>query len=253
MSSRRKFICGNWKMHKTIAEAVALVRELGGRLSGAQAQVAVAPPFTALSAVKAALKGSPVQLFAQNCHFEKQGAFTGEVGAPMLAELGCDGVILGHSERRQLFGETDEGVNRKLKAALEAKLHAIVCVGETLQEREAGRTWEVVSRQVRGAFAGLQAPDVGRCTIAYEPVWAIGTGKTATTAQAQEVHAQIRSLLRELSSASIAESVRIQYGGSVKPENAAELLAQQDIDGALVGGASLKADDFARIVGGAKP
>ena len=250
---RRKFVCGNWKMHKTAAEAVALVRELKGSLGASKAQVAVAPPFTALAAVKAALEGSPVQLFAQNCHFEKQGAFTGEVSAPMLAELGCDGVILGHSERRQLFGETDEGVNRRIKAALEAKLHPIVCVGETLQEREAGRTWEVVSRQVRGAFASLSGESLGRCTVAYEPVWAIGTGRTATTAQAQEVHAQIRALLRELSSAPAAEAVRIQYGGSVKPENAAELLAQQDIDGALVGGASLKADDFARIVGGAKP
>jgi triosephosphate isomerase len=253
MSSRRKFVCGNWKMHKTSAEAVALVRELAGKLGATNAQVAVAPPFTALAAVKSALQGSSMELFAQNCHFEKQGAFTGEVSAPMLAEIGCDGVILGHSERRQLFGETDESVNRKIKSALEARLHPIVCVGETLQEREAGRTWDVVSRQVRGAFAGISAENVGRCTIAYEPVWAIGTGKTATTAQAQEVHGQIRGLLREIASPQVADAVRIQYGGSVKPENARELLAQQDIDGALVGGASLKADDFARIVGGAKP
>ena len=249
--ARRKFVCGNWKMHKTSSEAVALVRELRQRLN-TQAQVAVAPPFTALAKVKEALVGSPIQLFGQNCHWEKQGAFTGEVSAPMLAELGCDGVILGHSERRQLFGETDESVSRKLKAALEAQLHPIVCVGETLQEREATRTWEVVSRQVRGAFAGLGADAIGRCTIAYEPVWAIGTGKTATTAQAQEVHGLIRGLLRELAGAAVAEAVRIQYGGSVKPENAAELLSQPDIDGALVGGASLKAEDFARIVAGAK-
>ena len=247
--ARRKFVCGNWKMHKTSAEAVQLVRELRDRLK-TQAQVAVAPPFTALAAVKQALQGSPIQLFAQNCHQEKQGAFTGEVSAPMLAELGCDGVILGHSERRQLFGETDEGVNRKLRAALDAKLHPIVCVGETLQEREAGRTWEVVSRQVRGAFAGMGGDAVGRCTVAYEPVWAIGTGKVATTAQAQEVHGQIRGLLRELAGAAVADSVRIQYGGSVKPDNAADLLGQQDIDGALVGGASLKAEDFARIIPG---
>src|SRR5438132_7548237 len=246
--ARRKFICGNWKMHKTASEAVALVRELRQRLN-TQVQVAVAPPFTALAPVKAALQGSPIQLFAQTCHHEKQGAFTGEISAPMLAELGCDGVILGHSERRQFFGETDEGVNRKLRAALEAGLHPIVCVGETLHEREAGRTWEVVSRQVRGALAGIE---VAKITIAYEPVWAIGTGKTATTAQAQEVHGQIRGLLRELAG-SAAESVRIQYGGSVKPDNAADLLSQPDIDGALVGGASLKADDFARIVAGAKP
>jgi triosephosphate isomerase len=238
-------------MHKTSAEAVQLVRELREKVK-TQAQVAVAPPFTALAAVKKELQGSAIQMFGQNCHHEKQGAFTGEVSAPMLAEVGCDGVILGHSERRQYFAETDEGVNRKLRAALEANLHPIVCVGETLQEREAGRTWEVVSRQVRGALAGFGADQVGRCTLAYEPVWAIGTGKTATTAQAQEVHAQIRALLRELSGVPVAEAVRIQYGGSVKPENAAELLGQPDIDGALVGGASLKADDFARIIAGAR-
>ncbi|HUJ26918.1 MAG TPA: triose-phosphate isomerase [Myxococcales bacterium] len=249
--TRKKFICGNWKMHKTSSEALALVRELRQRVN-TTAQVAVAPPFTALSKVKEALVGSPIQLFAQNCHHEKQGAFTGEVSAAMLAELGCDGVILGHSERRQYFGETDEGVNRKLKAALEAQLHPIVCVGETLQEREASRTWEVVSRQVRGALAGLAGEQIAKLTLAYEPVWAIGTGKTATTAQAQEVHGQIRGLLRELAGGA-ADAVRIQYGGSVKPDNAAELLAQPDIDGALVGGASLKAEDFARIVGGAKP
>ncbi|MGE5049576.1 MAG: triose-phosphate isomerase [Deltaproteobacteria bacterium] len=250
--TRRKFVCGNWKMHKTTAEAVALVRELRQRLD-TQIQVAVAPPFTALSKVKEALAGSSIQLFAQNCHHEKQGAFTGEISASMLAELGCDGVILGHSERRQYFGETDEGVNRKLRAALEAQLHPIVCVGETLQEREANRTWEVVSRQVRGAFAGIEAAQVGRCTVAYEPVWAIGTGKVATTAQAQEVHGQLRGLLREIASAQVAEAVRIQYGGSVKADNARDLLSQPDIDGALVGGASLKADDFAKIVAGARP
>jgi triosephosphate isomerase len=248
--TRRPFICGNWKMHKTSAEAVQLVRELKQKVK-TQAQVAVAPPFTALAAVKQALQGSAIQLFAQNCHHEKQGAFTGEVSAPMLAEIGCDGVILGHSERRQLFGETDESVNRKIRGALDARLHPIVCVGETLQEREAKRTWEIVSRQVRGAFAGMGGDAVGACTIAYEPVWAIGTGKTATTAQAQEVHAQIRALLRELAGAQIADAVRIQYGGSVKPDNAKDLLDQPDIDGALVGGASLKGEDFANIIRGA--
>jgi len=248
---RRKFVCGNWKMHKTAAEAGQLVRELRQRLD-TQVQVAVAPPFTALAAARQALQGSSIQLFAQNCHHEKQGAFTGEVSAPMLKELGCDGVILGHSERRQYFGETDEGVNKKLRAALEAQLHPIVCVGETLQEREANRTWEVVSRQVKGAFAGLGGEAIGRCTLAYEPVWAIGTGKTATTAQAQEVHGLIRGLLRDLAGPQVAEAVRIQYGGSVKPENAADLLGQPDIDGALVGGASLKAEDFARIIAGAR-
>jgi len=249
--ARRKFVCGNWKMHKTVGEAVQLVRELRAAVK-TQAQVAVAPPFTAISAVKKELHGSGIEVFAQNCHHEKQGAFTGEVSAMMVADAGCDGVILGHSERRQYFGETDEGVNRKLRAALEARLHPIVCVGETLQEREAGRTWEVVSRQVRGGLAGLAAEQIARCTLAYEPVWAIGTGKTATTAQAQEVHAQIRGLLRELAGDRIGDAIRIQYGGSVKPENAADLLSQPDIDGALVGGASLKADDFARIIAGAR-
>ena len=249
--ARRKFICGNWKMHKTIGEAVQLVRELRAKVQ-TQAQVAVAPPFTALAAVKKELQGSAIEMFGQNCHSEKQGAFTGEVCAPMLADVGCDGVILGHSERRHYFGETDETVNKKVRAALEAGLHPIVCVGETLQEREADRTWEVVSRQVRGALAGFGGEQIGRCTLAYEPVWAIGTGKTATTAQAEEVHAQIRRLLRDLAGPGVAEAVRIQYGGSVKPENAADLLGQPDIDGALVGGASLKADDFARIIAGAR-
>jgi len=249
--ARRKFICGNWKMHKTIGEAVQLVRELRGKVK-TQAQVAVAPPFTALAAVKKELQGFAIEVFGQNCHYEKQGAFTGEMAAAMLVDAGCDGVILGHSERRQYFGETDELVNKKVRAALEAGLHPIVCVGETLQEREAERTWEVVSRQVRGALAEFGGDQIGRCTLAYEPVWAIGTGKTATTAQAQEVHAQIRGLLRELAGPAVAEAVRIQYGGSVKPENAADLLGQPDIDGALVGGASLKAEDFARIIAGAR-
>jgi triosephosphate isomerase len=248
---RRPFVCGNWKMHKTTAEAVALVRELRQRLGDAQVQVAVAPPFTALAPAKAALVGSSIQLYGQNCHFEKQGAFTGEVSAPMLAEVGCDGVILGHSERRMLFGETDALVRKKLEAALAAGLKPIVCVGETLQEREANQTWEVVGRQTRAALQGLDARALDNITIAYEPVWAIGTGRTATTAQAQEVHAQIRGLIRELGGQKAAESMRIQYGGSVKPENAAELMGQPDVDGALVGGASLKADDFARIVAGA--
>src|SRR5262249_25077349 len=247
----RKFICGNWEMYKTAGEAPQLVRELRGLLE-ARAHVAVAPPFTALAAVKKELAGSSIQLFAQNCHHEKQGAFTGEVSAPMLVDAGCDGVILGHSERRLYFAETDEGGERKLRGASEAKLLPIVCVGEPLQEREGSRTWEVVSRQVRGALAGLGADQIGRCTLAYEPVWAIGTGKTATTAQAQEVHAQIRGLLRELAGAAVADAVRIQYGGSAKAGDTAERLGERDMDGAVVGGASLKADDFARIVAEAR-
>ena len=250
--SRRKFVCGNWKMHKTAAEAVQLVRELRQKLDGSTAQVAVAPPFTALAAARQALQGSAIQLFAQNCHHEKQGAFTGEVSAAMVRDVGCDGVILGHSERRQLFGETDEGVARKLKSALSEGLHPIVCVGETLQEREGNRTWEVVSRQVRGALSGLDPAALARVTLAYEPVWAIGTGRNATSAQAQEVHALIRGLLGELAGQGVAQTVRIQYGGSVKADNAAELLSQPDVDGALVGGASLKADDFAKIVAAAR-
>ena len=250
--ARKKFVCGNWKMHRTAAEARALVAELRGLAEGLaeKVDVAVAPPFTALAAAADALRGSRIALAAQDVHWEAQGAFTGEVSAPMLKEIGCAHVIVGHSERRQLFGETDEGVNRKAKAVLGAGLAPIVCVGETLAEREAGRTLEVVSRQVRGGLAGLPADQVGRLTVAYEPVWAIGTGKTATTAQAQEVHAAIRALLRELAGG-VADQVRIQYGGSVKPDNAAELLAQPDVDGALVGGASLKAQEFAQIVKGA--
>jgi triosephosphate isomerase len=249
-TARRKFVCGNWKMFKTAAEARELARALAPLVQGSPVQVAVAPPFTALAAAAEALRGTGLELAAQNCHFEAQGAFTGEVSVAMLKDLGVQHVILGHSERRQLFGETDEGVRKKAVAVLTGGLLPIVCVGETLQEREAGKTLEVVSRQVRGALQGLAAADVARLTLAYEPVWAIGTGKTATTAQAQEVHAAVRKLLRDLFGEA-ADAVRIQYGGSVKPDNAAELMAQPDVDGALVGGASLKAADFSQIVKGA--
>jgi triosephosphate isomerase len=248
---RRKFVCGNWKMHKTVGEAVALVGELRAGLADAAAvQVAVAPPYTALHAVGGALAGSPVELAAQDVHWEAQGAFTGAVSPAMLADVGCRHAIVGHSERRQLFGETDDGVRRKVAALFAANVLPIVCVGETLAEREAGRTLEVVERQVRAALAGLPAAALGSLTVAYEPVWAIGTGKTATSGQAQEVHAAIRNILRELGG-SAGDAVRIQYGGSVKPENAAELMSQPDVDGALVGGASLKAKDFIAIVKGA--
>ena len=192
--ARQKFVCGNWKMHKTVAETTALVRELRaalGDLAG-KVQVAVAPPFTALGAAVEAARGSPIEVAAQDVHWEKQGAFTGEVSAPMLADVGCKHGIVGHSERRQLFGETDEGVRKKVGALLAAGLRPIVCVGETLQEREAGRTLEIVERQVRQGLAGLPAETIVALTLAYEPVWAIGTGKTATAAQAQEVHAAIR-------------------------------------------------------------
>jgi triosephosphate isomerase len=250
--ARTKFVCGNWKSYKTTGEARELVRALAPLLSqlGGRVQVAVAPPFTALAAVAEAVRGTAIELAAQNVHWESQGAFTGEIGPPMLADLGVRHVIVGHSERRQLFGETDAGVRKKAAAVLQAGMLPIVCVGETLAEREAGRTLEVVSRQVRAALDGLAAADLQRLTIAYEPVWAIGTGKTATTAQAQEVHAAIRSLLGGMGQG-VADSVRIQYGGSVKPDNAAELMAQPDVDGALVGGASLKSADFSQIVKGA--
>ncbi len=250
--ARKKFVCGNWKMHKTAAEARALLKDLRALAEGqaAEVEVAVAPPFTALAAAAEALRGSTIELAAQNVNAEPQGAFTGEVSAGMLAEAGVRYVIVGHSERRQLFGETDDGVRRKVGAVLGAGMRPIVCVGEILAEREGGRTLEVVGRQVRGALAGLPAAAVAALTVAYEPVWAIGTGKTASSAQAQEVHAAIRALLRDLAGGS-ADAVRIQYGGSVKPDNARELMAQPDVDGALVGGASLKAQDFVQIVKGA--
>ncbi len=250
--ARTKFVCGNWKMHKTVAESVALVKELAAGLGDAagKVQVAVAPPFTALQAVAQALRGTAVEVSGQDVFWEVQGAFTGEVSAPMLAEVGCRHGIVGHSERRQYFGETDETVRKKTAALLQAGLTPIVCVGESLAEREAGRTLAVVDRQVRQGLAGLDARQLAGITLAYEPVWAIGTGKTATTAQAQEVHAAIRKILRELGGA-VADEMRIQYGGSVKPDNARELMSQPDVDGALVGGASLKAPDFLAIVKGA--
>jgi triosephosphate isomerase (TIM) len=250
--ARTPFVCGNWKMHKTSAEAAALVKELRDGLGAAagKVQVAVAPPFTALAAAVQAAAGSAIEVSAQDVHWEAQGAFTGEISAVMLADVGCKHGIVGHSERRQLFGETDEAVRKKTAALLAAGVAPIVCVGETLAEREANRTLEVVDRQIREGLAGLSAEQLGKLTVAYEPVWAIGTGKTATSAQAQEVHAAIRKILRELGGP-VADAIRIQYGGSVKPENAQELMTQPDVDGALVGGASLKAKDFLAIVKGA--
>ena len=247
---RRPIVAGNWKMNKTVGEALTLIRELRGMVSMVRdkVEVVVAPPFTALSSVAKAIVDSNIHLGAQNCFWEAWGAYTGEVSAPMLAEVGCQYVILGHSERRQYFGETDETVNRRVKAALNSQLLPIICIGETLAQREGGRTLEVVTRQLSAALAGFAAADVARFVIAYEPIWAIGTGRNATSNQAQEVHAHIREQLTGLYSREISEKVRIQYGGSVKPENAAELMGQPDIDGALVGGASLKAGDFAAIV-----
>jgi triosephosphate isomerase len=247
---RWPIVAGNWKMNKTVGEALVLVRELRGLVSMVRdkVEVVVAPPFTALHPVAKAIEGSNIVLAAQNCFWENAGAFTGEVSAPMLKEVGCRYVIVGHSERRQLFGETDETVNRRVRAVLEAGLLPIVCVGETLPEREGGRTLDVVTRQLEGGLAGFEGESVARFVLAYEPVWAIGTGRNATSAQAQEVHAHIRERLTVSFGREVSERVRIQYGGSVKPDNAAELFSQPDVDGALVGGASLKAADFAAIV-----
>ncbi|PTL78061.1 triose-phosphate isomerase [Vitiosangium sp. GDMCC 1.1324] len=251
--ARRKLIAGNWKMNKTIPEGLALVRELKGLVAsipGDRVEVAVAPSFVALHAIAKELEGSSLKLAAQNCHWEASGAFTGEVSASMLKDVGCAYVIVGHSERRQYFGETDETVNKRTRAVRGAGMTPIICVGETLAEREANRTLEVVERQVAGALKGFPAAEVAGFVLAYEPVWAIGTGRTATSAQAQEVHRAIREQLGRLYDKGTAEQVRIQYGGSVKPDNAVELLGQPDVDGALVGGASLKAGDFAAIVKG---
>ena len=238
-------------MNKAIQEAVELINGLKRNLSDIEAvDIAICPPFTALSDAREMLMDSNIKLGAQNLYWEKEGAYTGEVSAAMLKDAGCEFVIIGHSERRKYFNETNEGVNKKIKTALSAGLTPIVCVGETLEEREQDKTHDVVKDHVTGAFAGLSNDDVLKLVIAYEPVWAIGTGKTATPEQAQEVHAHIRKLLSELYSKETAQSIRIQYGGSVKPENIKDLMAQPDIDGALVGGASLKTDSFTEIVKG---
>ncbi|MBP5787780.1 MAG: triose-phosphate isomerase [Kiritimatiellae bacterium] len=245
---RKKIVAGNWKMNMTVAEAKALVAGLKPELANfREVEVVVCPPFTALAAVSAELQGTNIDLGAQNMHWEKSGAYTGEVSPEMLRELFCHYVILGHSERRTYFHETDEIVNRKVKAALSWGLHPIVCVGETLQQREAGEVESVITTQVRGSLAGLSPREILDSVIAYEPVWAIGTGKTATSAQAQEVHALIRKILGQMFDPAVAQGVRIQYGGSMKPANARELLSMPDIDGGLIGGAALKADSFIAI------
>jgi triosephosphate isomerase len=250
---RRKLIAGNWKMYKTVSEAVALVEEIKRAASGAGVDVLVAPPFTALAAVVAAAAGSPVAVAAQNMHFEREGAFTGEVSPLMLKDLGVTHVVLGHSERRQHFAETDAGVARKTKLALELGLVPISCVGETLAEREAGRTMEVVGRQLDAILGVLSADEAKRLVIAYEPVWAIGTGKVATPEQAQEVHAFIRARVAAKHGKPVADVLRVLYGGSVKPDNVKGLMALPDVDGALVGGASLKGDSFLKLVSYDRP
>jgi triosephosphate isomerase len=248
MADRTRIVAGNWKMNLDRGRGRALAAAVVARRGEAAAtELVLCPPAAYLESIGAAVAGSDVALGGQNAHDKASGAFTGEVAAPMLVDLGCRYVILGHSERRTLFGETDAIVNAKTKAALAAGLTPIVCVGETLAEREAGRTAAVVETQVKGSLAGLSSADLERIVVAYEPVWAIGTGKVATPEQAQEVHALVRRLLGALASPAVAAKVRIQYGGSVKPDNAADLAAQPDIDGALVGGASLAADDFLAI------
>jgi triosephosphate isomerase (TIM) len=247
--SRTPLLAGNWKMHGTRPEARALAGALAKSVGAVtDREVLIAPPFTALDAARDAIAGTHILLGAQNVHGEDKGAYTGEVSAAMLLEVGCTHVIIGHSERRQYYGETDASVNARVWGALRAGLVPIVCVGETLAERKAGTTLAVVERQIRGGFAGVGASDGHRCVLAYEPVWAIGTGHTATPAHAEEVHLAIRKLVAQLVGQAVADSTRILYGGSVKPDNIDALMAQPDIDGALVGGASLDAVAFERIV-----
>ncbi len=245
---RKKIVVGNWKMNNSVAESVQLATEvveaLGEGFSGCE--VGIAPTYLSLDATEKVIAGSEVQLVAQNCHYENDGAFTGEVSARMILAVGCSSVIIGHSERRQYFGETNATVNLRVKKALSEGLKVILCVGETLAEREGGVMETVISSQVREGLTGIS--DISAIVIAYEPVWAIGTGKTASSAQAEEVHLFIRTLISELYGQPSAEKLRIQYGGSVKPSNAVELFAMPNIDGGLIGGAALNAEDFVAIV-----
>ena len=252
---RTPFVVGNWKLNKTISEALALVTELKNQLGAVKGvAVGVAPTFVAIHSVAKRLEGSPIVTCGQDCFWEGSGAFTGEVSPQFLSDAGATWAIVGHSERRQFFGDTNEGVGKKARAALATGLGAIVCVGEMLAERDAGRTLDIVDAQLDGGLEGIDGKVAAqRLVIAYEPVWAIGTGRTATPAQAQEVHAHIRKRLGERFGSDVAGQIRIQYGGSVKPSNAEALMAEPDIDGALVGGASLEAADFVAIVKAARP
>lgn len=244
---RSYFIAGNWKMHKTVSESVALAKELKAQLAGCKEKLLIAPAFTSLAAVAEVVKGSNIILGAQNMGPEEQGAHTGEVSVLMLKDLGVGAVILGHSERRHTYLETDELVNKKVLLALKHGIEPILCVGETLEEREGGKLEAVVGTQVKKGLAGVSVAELAKVTIAYEPVWAIGTGKTATPEDADAVHAFIRKTVAGLYGEAAAKAICIQYGGSVKPDNAAQLMAKANIDGALVGGASLKADSFVPI------
>ena len=245
---KKYVVAGNWKMNKLPSETAAFIKELAPKVEGAVAEVVACVPYTSLAAAVEAAKGTAVKIGAQNLHFEDSGAFTGEVSADMLVNMGVEYVIIGHSERRQYFGETDVTVNKKVIKAIEKGLKPIVCVGESLEEREQGITIDLIRSQVKIAFMSVSAEDAAKCIIAYEPIWAIGTGKTATDEQANEVCAAIRVVVRELYGDSVADGLVIQYGGSVKPSNAAALFGMSDINGGLVGGASLKSDDFAGIV-----
>ena len=250
---RKTVIAGNWKMNNDLKESEKLIVELKNLLQNEKpnCDVIVCPPYTSLSEAYKLLKGSQIKLGAQNMHFEENGAFTGEVSALMLKSVGCEYVILGHSERRHIFGESNEMINKKIKKALSAGLKPIFCVGELLEERERGTTNDVVKKQILKGLAEISADEMKNIIVAYEPVWAIGTGKTASPAQAQEVHEFIRDLVEITYSLEVANDLVIQYGGSVKPDNAKELISQKDIDGALVGGACLKADSFVGIIKGA--
>ncbi|MCP4652382.1 MAG: triose-phosphate isomerase [Candidatus Omnitrophica bacterium] len=245
---RKIMIAGNWKMYKTIGEASMLAEELKKELATfIEADIVICPTFTALNTVYSIVEDTPIKLGAQNLFWESEGAYTGEISPVMIKACGCEYVIIGHSERRKYFNETNETVNKRIKAALGIGLNPIICVGETLQEREADKTKAIIEEQLTGGLEGLSNEDMANSIIAYEPVWAIGTGKTATPDQAQEIHAFIRGWIKEKFSTLISENLRILYGGSVKPENSKELMGQADIDGALVGGASLKEDSFAQI------
>ncbi len=245
---KRPIIAGNWKMNNTNAGTKALLTELAPLVKDAKCEVVVCVPFTDIDTARKAIRGTKIKLGAQNVHWAPKGAFTGEISAEMLKELKVEYVIIGHSERRQYFGETDASVNARVKAAVGAGLKAIICVGETLEEREAGKTNEVVTRQINGAFEGLEKIALKSIVVAYEPVWAIGTGKTATAEDANDTIAVIRKALRKLYGRTAANAMRIQYGGSMNPKNASELMAMPEIDGGLIGGASLKAEDFAKVV-----
>ena len=248
--ARKVFIAGNWKMNKTAAETKALCEALKESLAplAGKVEVAVCPTFTSLATAVEVLKGSNVKVGAQNIHWAENGAFTGEISGAMLKEIGVEYVIIGHSERRQYFGETDETVNKRMQAALANGLKPILCIGETLEEREGNKTEAVLEQQIKGAFADICECKMDQITIAYEPVWAIGTGKTATPEMAEETHAFIRKTIAALYNEAIADAMVIQYGGSMKPENAQALVAQADIDGGLIGGAALKADSFTALV-----